>query len=136
MVGATSLNQQNGSHYPDENRGVVAMDNNLNSDELLRIAAARSAYVRSVKERLAEKRATLELVRRKVNRAAVAGRITRSDQIMNAERQANVSLLVVENWIARLSSELDEDWEDLRFSTDIALEELSQSVKQMVARFT
>jgi len=135
-VGLASHEQKNRWHDPDENRGVDAMDNDLNSDELPRLMADRSAYVRSVKEKLAEKRATLELVKRKVNRAAVAGRIARSEQIVNAERQANVALLVVENWIARLSSGLDEDWEDLRFSTDVALEELSQSVKQMVARFT
>ena len=136
MVEVVSHKQQNGWHYSDANRGVDAMDNDLNSDELPRIAADKAAYVSSVKERLAEKRATLELVKRKVNGAVAAGRITRSDQIVNAERQANGCLLAVENWITRLSSDPDGDWETSRFSADIAMEELSQSVKQMVARFT
>ena len=69
-----SHGQENGWHDPDENRGVDAMDIDLNSDEQPRVTTDRSAYVRSVKEKLAEKRATLELVKRKVNRAAVAGR--------------------------------------------------------------
>lgn len=136
MVIVASHKQQNGRRYPDANRSVDAMDNDLNCDELPRVAADRSAYVRSVKEKLAERRASLELVKRKVYRAVAAGRIARSDQIVNAERQANGCLLAVENWITRLSSDPDDDWEDSRFSTDIALEELSQSVKQMVARFT
>jgi len=112
------------------------MENNLNSGELPRIAADRCAYVRSVQEKLAEKRAALELVKRKVNRAVTAGRIARSDQLVNAERQADGCLLAVENWVTRLSSHPDDDWKDSRFRTDIALEELSISVKQMVARFT
>lgn len=112
------------------------VDNDRISDEMPQLEANRSDYVRSVKKKLAEKRASLELVKRKVNRAVAAGRIARSDQIENAERQANVCLLAVENWIARLSSDPDDEWENSRFSTDIAMEELSQSVKQMVARFT
>lgn len=112
------------------------MDKDRTIDEMPQIEGNRSDYVRSVKRKLAEKRASLELVKRKVDRAVVAGRIARSDQIENAERQANVCLLAVENWIARLSSDPGDDWETSRFSADIAMEELSQSVKQMVARFT
>ena len=136
MVVMAPHKQQTGRRYPDANRSVEAMDNDLNGDELPRMAADRSAYVRSVEKKLAERRASLELVKRKVHRALAAGHIARTDQIVNAERQANGCLLAVENWITRLSSDPDDDWEDSRFSTDIALEELSQSVKQMVARFT
>lgn len=113
-----------------------AMENDLTGGELPRVAADRSAYIRSVKEKLAQKRAAFELVKRKVNLAVAAGRIARSTQLVNAERQADACLLTAENWLTRLSSQPCEDWEDSRFRTDIALEELSKLVKQMVSRFT
>ncbi len=112
------------------------MENDLNSGELPQPAIDRCAYVRSIKKKLAEKRTALELVKRKVNRAVTAGRIARSEQLVNAEHKANDCLLAVEGWVARLACELDEEWEDSRLRTDIALDELSKSVKQMVARFT
>lgn len=112
------------------------MNNDLTRSEAPGIAAERSAYVRSAEAKLAEKRTAFELVKLKVNRAVAAGCIARSDQLMNAERQATGCLLAVENWIERLSAEPGDDWQESRLSTDIALEELSKSVKQMVARFT
>lgn len=127
---------QNSSQYPDTIRGLNAMSNDLTSSEAPGIAAERSAYVRSAEAKLAEKRTALELVKLKVNRAVAAGRIARSDQLINAERQATGCLLAVENWIECLSAEPGDDWQESRLSTDIALEELSKSVKQMVARFT
>lgn len=112
------------------------MENDLKSGELQRNRTNRSAYLRTVEARFAEKRTALELVTRKINKAVAAGRIARSEQLVNAERQANGCVLALENWITRLSSEPDDEWEESRFGTDIALEELSRSVKQMVARFT
>lgn len=123
-------------HYRDAEREVDVMGNNLKSRGPARIAADRSAYVRTLQRKLAEKHAALDLVKRRVSRAVAAGRITRSNQLVNAERRADGCLLAAENWIARLSSDADDAWEDSRLSTDIALEELSRSVKQMVARFT
>ena len=52
-----------------------AMENDLTGGELPRVAADRSAYIRSVKEKLAQKRAAFELVKRKVNVAVAAGRV-------------------------------------------------------------
>jgi hypothetical protein len=128
--------KQQGLACPAENRGVGAVKDNLDRRELAHLAPDRCAYVRSVNKRLAEKRTALELVKRKVDRAITAGRIARSEQLVNAEHKANDCLLAVENLLARLVCDFDDDWEDSRFRTDIALEELSKSVKQMVARFT
>lgn len=128
--------QQGGWQYPETNRGIGAMANDLNNGNLPHQAFHRCAYIRSVEKKLAEKRTALGLVKRKVDRAVASGRIARSDQLVNAERQADSCLLAVENWVTRLSADPDTDWGRLRFKTDIAMEELSNSVKQMVARFT
>ena len=108
------------------------MSSDLNSGSL---TSRRSAYLRSVEKKLAEKRTALDLIKRKVDRAVATGRIARSEQLVNAERQADSCFFAVESWITRLNAGLDSEWETSRLKTDIAMEELSNSVKQMVARF-
>lgn len=114
------------------------MDNDPNRGAAPSLASDthKAAYIRAVEKKLTEKRTALELVKRKVVRAVTSGRIARSDQLVNAERQADCCLLAVETWVTRLSASADSDWIDSRFETDVALDELSTSVKQMVARFT
>ena len=98
--------------------------------------AQKAAYIRSAKKSVADKRTVLELVKSKVDRAVSSGRIIRSDQLANAERRADSCLAAVENCIERLRTDVDGSWERARIKTDCALDELSISVKQMVARFT
>lgn len=112
------------------------MAKDVNSGDLQSLATHRAAYIRSAEKKLAEKRKVLELVKRKVRSAQTSGRIVRSQQLVNAERKANECLLEAENQLIRLGSDADNEWENSRFKTDIAIEELSNSVKQMVARFT
>ena len=112
------------------------MANDLNNGNSPHLAPYQSAYIRSVEKKLAEKRTAIDLVKRKVDRAVASGRIARSEQLGNAERQAASCLSAVENWVTRLTADSDADWEESRIKTDIAVEDLSNSVKQIVARFT
>lgn len=112
------------------------MQNDPGKGASLQPDAQKTAYICSVKKKLADRRTVLELVKRKVGRAVASRRIVRSDQLTNAERRADSCVSVVESCIEHLSSTSESKWDDSRFKTDIALDELSTSVKQMVARFT
>lgn len=114
----------------------MLMPSNPRKSTSLQPDAPKAAYIRAVTKKLADQRTVLGLVKRKVDRAVASGRIIRSDQLANAERRADSCLSAVENCIERLSADSDGTWENSRFKVDAALDDLSVSVKQMVARFT
>lgn len=96
----------------------------------------RAAHVRSIEVRLDGKRTALGLVKSKVSRAVTSGRISRSEQLLNAERLADDRLLFAEQMLSSLKTERGESWRELLLKADIALEDLSNAVKQLVARIT
>lgn len=97
--------------------------------------SVKLAYIRAVEAELAEKTVKLQFVKRKIQLAARSGRIDVSAALRNAERQADGALAAMQERLARLKSAADGPWQESRRGTDLALEDLSQSVKKLVARF-
>ena len=94
----------------------------------------KRAYIRNVEVRLAAKKATLKIVKRKIRLAKEAGRIHASDQLMKAEHQADCCVADLRKQLDQLEAADDQSWEKLCYQLDVAWDELSQSVRRIVAR--
>ena len=99
------------------------------------ILSGRLNYTREVEAILAQKKTKLEHVKEKIEYAVIAGRITVSEPLRNAERQADCHLATAQAQFEHLKSANDDQWEALRAVVDAACEDLSQSIKMIVARF-
>jgi predicted component of type VI protein secretion system len=66
----------------------------------------------------------------------MAGRIEISEQLLNAEKLAGNALATAEAKSQQLSDAGDDSWENWKFAVDIAWEDLSRSVKALIARFS
>ncbi len=95
----------------------------------------KQIYLRSIGVKLGEKEATLEFVKRKIILATESGRIHASDQLLKAEQQADACVADLKKRLEKLKSADDASWEQLRFEVEIAWDDLSQSIKKIVARF-
>ncbi len=95
----------------------------------------KRAYLRNMEAGLAEKQATLRFVKRKIRLAIESGRIHASDQLRKAEHQADCCVADLKRQLDQLEDADDQSWEKLRYELDIAWDNLSQSVRRVVARF-
>lgn len=95
----------------------------------------KKLYIRNIELKLAEKEATLSLIKRKINVATESGRIHASDQLRNAEHQADCCVAELGKQLEQLENADDQSWEGLRFRVDTAWDDLSQSIRKLVARF-
>jgi hypothetical protein len=87
------------------------------------------AYARSAEAMLIEKSRKLEYVKGKIEQEMKSGRIDISEQLQNAERQADSHLVTAQEKLAELNNASADSWEDLRKVVDTALDDLSQSQK-------
>ena len=94
------------------------------------------AYARSAEAMLIEKSRKLEYVKAKIEQEIESGRIDISEQLQNAERQADSHLVTAQEKLAELNNASADSWEDLRKVVDTALDDLSQSTKKIVARLS
>jgi len=95
----------------------------------------KRTYIRNIEVRLAEKKATLRFVKRKIKLANESGRIHASDQLLKAEHQADCCVADLRKQLDQLEGADDQSWERLRYQVDVAWDDLSQSVRKIVARF-
>ncbi len=94
----------------------------------------KKSYIQNIEVMLAQKKTTLGLVKRKINLATHSGRIHPSEQLLKAERQADACIAELRKQLDQLGSANDQSWEKLRFQVDVAWDELSQSIRKIVAR--
>lgn len=94
------------------------------------------AYVKTLEARLSAKSAQLAYVKSRVARAADRHRIEVSEQLVNAERSADSAMATMTERVKNLHDADDETWEDLRHDIDLAWEDLAQSIRRVVARFS
>ena len=107
----------------------------MSGDVDQRSKTQKQLYVRSIEVKLAEKKVTLEFVKRKIILAMESGRIHASDQLLKAEHQADACVAILKKRLDQLKSADDESWEQQRFDLEMAWDDLSQSIKKIVARF-
>ena len=95
----------------------------------------KRTYIRNIEVRLAEKKTTLRFVKRKIKLANESGRIHVSDQLLKAEHQADCCVADLRTQLDQLERADDQSWEKLRYQVDVAWDDLTQSVRKIVARF-
>jgi hypothetical protein len=98
--------------------------------------SSKQVYLRSLEERLRQKKAQLANVKRKVKHAAKASRSGINVQVQNAEKRADSALATMTAQLQILKDADDISWEQLKFGIEIAWEDLSLSVARIVARFS
>jgi len=96
----------------------------------------KMAYVKTLEARLSAKSAQLAYVKSRVARAADRHRIEVSEQLANAERSADSAMATMTEQLKNLHDADDEAWEDLRYDINLAWEDLAQSIRKIVARFS
>ena len=91
-------------------------------------------YVEAVGKKVDEKEAKLNYVKSKIESAVRSGRIVVSEQLQNAQQQSDAHLVLARRRLEELIGTDDGTWEDLRLELDIACDNLSESLKKLVAR--
>ena len=99
-------------------------------------STSRPVYIQSFERKLIHKQTQLEYIKRKIKRAAGAGRIGPSEQLRNAEKRADSALASVNERLQHLKDASDDSWEQLKNGIDMAWDDLSQSIKEIVYRFS
>ena len=99
------------------------------------ISAEKSGYLRLLETALGQTRAKLAIAERKIDIAIQSGRISGSDQLLNAKSLAQDGLIRFENCLEELTRSSDLDWEYQRSRAEVALEDFSDSVRKVVSRF-
>lgn len=93
-------------------------------------------YIKLLEARLSEKQAKLEYIKRKIQVAVEKDRINGSEQLHNAERQADSCVAAMQEQLGKLKAAGSDAWDRSKMDTEIAWEDLSQSVKNLVSRFS
>ena len=94
------------------------------------------AYVQSLEARLSAKAAQLAYVKSRVARAADRHRIDVSEQLRNAVKRADWAMATMTGRLRDLQDADDQNIEDLKRDIDRAWEDLANSIKNVVARFS
>lgn len=93
-------------------------------------------YIKLLEARLSEKQAKLDYIKRKIRVAVEKDRINGSEQLYNAERQADSCVVAMQEQLIKLKAAGSDAWDRSKMDAEIAWEELSQSVKNLVSRFS
>ncbi|MDH3351786.1 MAG: hypothetical protein OEM60_06935 [Gammaproteobacteria bacterium] len=101
-----------------------------------RTLSAKAAYSKAAHKKLAETRLKLAGVNAKIGNAIATGRIDSSAQLSQAQRGVDQDLATAEALVDKLRKSGEDAWERARDDVDNAWEDLSQSVKKLVAIFT
>ncbi len=96
----------------------------------------KAQYSKNASKRLTETHAKLDVVNAKIRNAVASGRLEGGEQLELAQNAVKVNLAAAEARLARLRKSSDEAWEELKNEVENASEDLSRSIKQLVARFS
>ena len=98
--------------------------------------SAKAAYLKAANRKLADTTRILAGVNSRIRNAVSTGRIDATDQFKRAQHAVELNLLSVEQHIDELRKADEQSWEACADAIDSAWEHLSQSLKQLVARFS
>ncbi len=96
----------------------------------------KMAYCKTLEARLSAKAAQLAYVKSRVAHAADGHRIDASEQLRNAEKRADCAMATMTERLRDLQNADDQNIEDLKRDIDLAWEDLANSIKNVVARFS
>ena len=96
----------------------------------------KAAYSRAAQKRLSEAEIRLTGVKAKIRSATIAGHIIITRQLEDAQRAVDANLAAVKAGLERLRKSGDAAWKDQARDVDTAWENLSQSIKRLVAGYS
>lgn len=100
-----------------------------------RTISAKAAYSKAAHKKLAETKTKLAGVHAKIRNAIATGRVETSEQLRQAQHAVDENLATAEARVEILRKSGEDTWEAVKDDVDTAWEDLSQSVKKLVARF-
>jgi len=95
----------------------------------------KNAFVRSIEVKLIEKRARLNYIKGKIQKASDLRQISVSEQLRRAELSADSSIDLLQAKLDVLETADDDSWPTRRSEVEAAWDEVSQAIKKIVARF-
>lgn len=98
--------------------------------------AAKSAYSRNAQKKLLESRSRLDGVTAKIRNAIATGKIAPGKRLELAQLAVRKNYLAAEVALEKLRKSDQQDWERHCRDVDSAWEDLSRSVKNLIARIT
>lgn len=101
----------------------------------IRSGGEKQAYLQNIQAMIAEKTTSLSQIKCKVQEALESQRIHPGDLLLKAEQQADSCIQTLQKQLDLLGKTEDASWEIRRFDVEMAWDELSQAIKQIVARF-
>ena len=96
----------------------------------------KAAYTRKTEAKLEEAQGKLAVVKAKIKGTVADGQIEAVELLQKAEAKADSQLAKVQRRLERLKAAGDDSWEDLKDGTEIALEDLSASLKKIANRLS
>ena len=106
-----------------------------NADRM-KTLSAKAAYSKAANRKLAETKRKLDGVNAKIRNAVSIGQIDATEHLKRAQHAVNLNLLSAERRIEELRKSGENAWTTCADDVDSAWEDLSQSVKKLVARFS
>lgn len=107
-----------------------------NQSDLSHSISAKASYSKSARKKLVESRAKLDGVNAAIRQAIAAGRLRSSDQLERTQRAIEANLAAAEARLEKLQKSGEDGWQELRDQVDSAWEDLSGSIKKLVARIS
>ena len=98
--------------------------------------SAKAAYLKAANRKLADTKRVLAGVNAKIRNAVSIGRIDPTERFKRAQHAVDLMFLSAEQRIEELRKADEHSWEACADDVDSAWEDLSQSVKKLVARFS
>jgi len=96
----------------------------------------KAAYSKAAQKRLHDARIKLLRVKARIRSATIAGDIVANRQLEDAQRAVDANLVAAESTLERLRKSGQDVWEDLTLEVDTSWEDLSQSIKKLVAGYS
>ena len=106
------------------------------SADRMKTLSAKAAYSKAANRKLAETKRKLDGVNAKIRNAISTGQIDATETLEHAQQAVATNLASAEQRIVELRKSGEHAWEARADDVETAWEDLSQSVKKLVARFS
>ena len=101
----------------------------------MKTPSAKAAYLKAANRKLADTKKKLDGVNARIRNAVLIGQIDATEQLQRAQQAVDLNLLSAEQRIEELRKSDELLWELCADDVNSAWEDLSHSVKKLVARF-
>jgi len=116
--------------------GDETSDQGARNDSNVPALSKKVIYSRGTQKRLSEARAKIVGVKATIRSAEIAGRLVVTKQLENAQRAVDANLAAAEASLEQLRRSGEKEWIALSIGVDTAWENLSLSMKKLVAGYT